>query len=154
LENQDFIDDKKDAGEIGAGHTVTALYEVILAKAELQDSKQDLKYQETKIKKSARQTAEVLTVKIRYKQPDEDISNEISAILQGDPKPLDMASENFRFSAAVAQFAQILRDSEYQGNADLASVLALAEAAKGKDIYGYRAEFINLVNRYMLIEKK
>ncbi|MBC8191446.1 MAG: von Willebrand factor type A domain-containing protein [Candidatus Marinimicrobia bacterium] len=154
LANEDYEDDKKDAGEVGAGHTVTALYEIVPLRPNDKTQVQELKYQETKIKNSAFKSSDVLTVRIRYKDPDGDQSQEISKVLTGKPIQLAKASNNFRFSAAVAQFAQILRDSEFKGEADLKTVKKLAKGAKGDDEYGYRAEFINLVERCMLIEKR
>ena len=154
LANEDYEDDKKDAGEVGAGHTVTALYEIVPLRPNDKSQVQELKYQETKIKNSAFKSSDVLTVRIRYKDPDGDQSQEISKVLTGKPVQLVKASNNFRFSAAVAQFAQILRDSEFKGEADLKTVKKLAKGAKGDDEYGYRAEFINLVERCMLIEKR
>ena len=154
LANEDYEDDKKDAGEVGAGHTVTALYEIVPLRPNDKSQVQELKYQETKIKNSAFKSSDVLTVRIRYKDPDGDQSQEISKVLTGKSVQLAKASNNFRFSAAVAQFAQILRDSEFKGEADLKTVKKLAKGAKGDDEYGYRAEFINLVERCMLIEKR
>ena len=146
LEDKDFTDDKKDAGEIGAGHSVTALYEIIPADDEFVDG-YELKYQESRIKENAYYSNEVLTVRIRYKDPDGDESREFSNVLSGDPVQLSMSSDNLRFSAAVAEFAMILRNSEFKGNADFESVMELAESSKGKDKFGYRAEFLNLVER-------
>ena len=147
LEDKDFTDDKKDAGEIGAGHTVTALYEVVPAGRNDPEKSYNLKYQETKVKKDAMNSDEVLTVKIRYKEPDGNKSKELSETLKGDPVELNKSSNNFRFSAAAAEFSMILRDSEFKGDADLKSVMDLAKHAKGDDQYGYRAEFLTLVER-------
>jgi Ca-activated chloride channel family protein len=147
LRNQDFRDDKKDAGEMGAGHTVTAIYEIVPNNDDNTLAKDELKYQTTKIKDSAINSKDVMTLRIRYKQPDGDESTEFSKVLAGDPEDLDDTSNNFRFSAAVAQFAMILRKSETIGKSSPADVLKLATAATGKDAYGYRAEFINLVRR-------
>jgi Ca-activated chloride channel homolog len=151
LDDKDFEDDTKDAGEIGAGHTVTALYEVVLAdEKDLQD-KNELKYQEMKVKEVAFNTNEILTVRIKYKDPEEEKSREISKVLTGDPIRLDNSSDNFRFSAAVAQFAMILRDSEFKESANIESVLDLAESATGKDVYDYRDEFLDLVERVEIL---
>jgi Ca-activated chloride channel family protein len=152
LKKEDFDDDKKDAGEIGAGHTVTALYEIdpVGAKEDI-PGKYELKYQETKIKNEAGRTDEILTVKIRYKDPDGDTSKLISTVLKGDPLGLERASENFRFSAAVAMFAMILRDSEHMGDSSLEGVRELAKSALGDDPFTYRAEFIQIVERTKLI---
>jgi Ca-activated chloride channel family protein len=147
LEDKDFEDDTKDAGEIGAGHTVTALYEVIQTQDKDLEDKYELKYQETRIKQDARKSEEVLTVRIRYKDPDGEKSHEFSAVLMGDPIELKKSSNNFRFSSAVAEFAMILRESKFKGNAEINSVRELAESSKGDDVFGYRAEFLNLVER-------
>ncbi len=151
LEDKDFEDDTKDAGEIGAGHTVTALYEVIESKGQDSEDKYELKYQETNVKPDAQKSDEVLTVKIRYKEPDGEKSREISEVLVGSPINLEKSSNNFRFSAAVAEFAMILRDSEFKGNSNIESVLKLAEGSKGKDVFGYRTEFLNLVERAKIL---
>ena len=154
LADQDFEDDQKDAGEVGADHTVTALYEIVPTRPDDQTQLRDLKYQETTTKTSALRSSDVLTVSIRYKDPDGDTSKEFSRVLSGKPVKLGRASNNVKFSSAVAQFAQILRDSEFKGEAGLKRVKKLAKSSRGSDQYGYRAEFINLVERTMLIEKK
>ncbi len=151
LEDQDFEDDTKDAGEIGAGHTVTALYEIVPADGTEMQEDYELRYQQTRIKDEAYESDEVLTVKIRYKEPDEDESLEFSEVLKGDPIELEKSSDNFRFSAAVAEFAMILRDSEFKGNADIQSVMTLAKSSKGEDTFGYRAEFLQLVQRVEIL---
>lgn len=155
LNDEDFKDDKKDAGEMGSGHTVTALYEIIPAGKGNKQAVDDLKYQQS------RPTAhsgshEVLTVKLRYKQPGGNASKEISRVLNdpessGEPEQL---SEYFRFSAAVAEFGMLLRDSEHKGGASYAHVLQMAESARGKDPEGYRAEFINLVKTAQLLDSR
>ena len=153
LEDKDFTDDKKDAGEIGAGHTVTALYEVVPAGKNNADEQYDLKYQETKIKKNAQSSDEILTVRIRYKDPDGKKSREFSEVLKGNPLKLSKSSNNFRFSAAVAEFSMILRESEFKGNSDLKSVKDLAKNSKGDDQFGYRAEFLTLVDRVKVLKE-
>jgi len=153
LKDKDFEDDTKDAGEIGSGHTVTALYEVVPAQDSSSD-KYELKYQETRIKKDADKTDEVLTVRIRYKEPEGKKSKVISAVLKGEPIDVSKSSNNFRFSAAVAEFAMLLRDSEYKGDASLASVDHLAKSALGEDAFGYRKEFLNLVERVSVLTEK
>ncbi len=147
LEDKEFTDDKKDAGEIGAGHSVTALYEIVPADNYESADSYELKYQESRIKESAYNSNEVLTVRIRYKDPDGDASKEFSQVLSSDPVELSLSSDNFRFSAAVAEFAMILRNSEFKGSADIESVIELANSSKGKDRFGYRSEFLNLVER-------
>jgi Ca-activated chloride channel family protein len=153
LEDKDFKDDSKDAGEIGAGHTVTALYEVVPVGKENADAQYDLKYQETKIKQDAQTSDEVLTVRIRYKDPDGKKSREFSEVLKGNPVKLSKSSNNFRFSAAVAEFSMILRDSEFKGKSNLDSVKDLAKKARGDDQFGYRAEFLTLVDRVKILKE-
>lgn len=151
LEDKDFEDDTKDAGEIGAGHTVTALYEVALTNQKDLLEKNELKYQEMKIKDVAFNSNEILTVRIKYKDPDAEKSIEISKVLDNDPIQLEKSSDNFRFSSAVAQFAMILRDSEFKGSANIESVLDMAEDATAEDVYGYRDEFLDLVERAKIL---
>jgi len=148
LPDEDFEDDTKDAGEIGAGHTVTALYEIVPAGDRgVSPGTYKTKYVETVIKKAAAETDEVLTVRIRYKEPDGGVSKELSAILRGKPKKLSETSDSFRFSAAVAEFAMLLRDSQYKGDATLDGIKKLAKASCGEDPFGYRAEFMSLLER-------
>lgn len=152
LENKDFEDDTKDAGEIGSGHTVTALYEIIPAEAEDAPTTTELKYQTTTIKDEAKQSDEVLTVRIRYKDPDKEKSKAFSHVLTGAPLEPEETSDNFRFSAAVAEFGMILRGSEFKGEASLAAVTRLAKNALGEDPFGYRHEFLKLVERTELLD--
>lgn len=142
LRKEDFNDDTKDAGDIGAGHTVTALYEIIPAGSDEEiPGSDELEYQKTEIVDSEN----MMTVKLRYKKPDGDKSKLITQrIKQEDIKRTDM-SDNFKFAAAVAQFGLLLRKSQYAGNAAYSSVLELARDAKGEDPFGYRTEFIRLV---------
>jgi len=155
LEDKDFTDDKKDAGEIGAGHTVTVLYEVIPADPKTTSETFDLKYQETQIKKDALKSDEILTVRIRYKDPDGEKSKEMSEVLKGKLLALKKTSDNFRFSVAVAEFGMILRESEFKGDSNLKEALLMAQSSKGKDPFGYRAEFLSLIERVeMLMEKE
>jgi len=146
LKKEDFADDKKDAGELGAGHTVTALYEIIPygSKEEIPGT-DTLKYQEIKISPKAFRSGELLTVKLRYKDPDGDKSKLIVYPLINRSIQFAKASNNFKFAAAVAQFGMLLRDSKFKGSASLDAVLEIAKEAKGLDSHGYRAEFINLV---------
>ncbi|MBN1998992.1 von Willebrand factor type A domain-containing protein [candidate division KSB1 bacterium] len=151
LADKDFEDDTKDAGEVGAGHTVTALYELVPADPSAPDQKYDLKYQQTTVKKDAEKTDEVLTVRIRYKAPDGKKSTSMSEILTGEPLEIKRTSDNFRFSAVVAEFAHILRDSEYKGSASLQHVKEMAKGAMGDDPFGYRREFLDLVERVQIL---
>ena len=142
LNDEDFNDDKKDAGEIGAGHTVTALYEIIPAGGGGDVPSVDpLKYQKSKTV-SGDTGNELLTVKLRYKKPDEHKSRLLELPVQNNLNT--ETSDDFRFSAAIASFGMLLRKSEFMGNTTIASVVKLAESAKGADKEGYRSEFIRL----------
>ena len=145
LNDEDFNDDTKDAGELGSGHSVTALYEVVL-KGSKEDlaSVDPLRYQENETVSSA-SSSEVLTVKFRYKAPQGKKSKLIVRHLKDKSTPLSKSSDNFRFSAAVAEFGLLLRNSKHKSKASYQQVIDLAKNSKGKDDNGYRAEFIRLV---------
>ena len=150
LRKEDFNNDKKDAGEIGAGHTVTALYEIVPAGGEIPAGNVDpLKYQPTAEEKPERYVAdsskELLTLKLRYKQPDGDTSKLLEFPVTDSGKSFARASTDFKFATAVAEFGMLLRGSEFAGNSTYGSVLELAQAAKGADAEGYRSEFLTLV---------
>ena len=147
LKDEDFNNDAKDAGEMGAGHTVTAFYEVVPAGVESNfvNKVDDLKYQK-KVKPALQPVTgskELLTVKLRYKLPDEDISKKLELPLV-DSKGNNVSSD-FRFAAAVAMFGQLLRDSDFKGDATYAQVIAMAKTALDNDERGYRREFLRLV---------
>lgn len=144
LNDEDFKDDNKDAGELGSGHTVTALYEIIPVgvKSKYLKNIDNLKYtKQTNIK----YTDEMLTVKFRYKKPDGDVSKLIVKTVKDNNSSIESASKDLKFSAAVALFGMQLRNSEFIDNKNKNEVIALAEAGKGNDKDGYRAEFIRLV---------
>jgi len=148
LRQEDFNDDSKDAGEIGAGHTVTALYEIVPAGRGLQIPGVDpLKYQTPMGTTGVAQSGELLTLKLRYKQPDGETSRLLEFPVRDGNKAYSQASQDFKFAAAVASFGMILRESPYQGNGTLAGVLELAEEGKGSDPHGYRGEFLELVKQ-------
>ena len=154
LDKEDFADDTKDAGELGAGHSVTALYEVIpYGSDEEIPAADDLKYQETKISPEAFKSPEAMTLRLRYKQPDGKKSRLIESALKNRVIPLDKTSNMFKFAAAAAEFGMVLRDSEHKGDADFKKILKLAESGKGPDRHGYRAEFIKLVELAELLRK-
>ena len=112
--NEDFNNDKKDAGELGSGHTVTALYEIIPQGVESEFYKvDDLKYQKQSIVRGAESSGELMTIKFRYKKPQGDVSLLIVHPLRDNQTPLAKTSEDFRWSAAVAAFGMLLRNSEY-----------------------------------------
>lgn len=147
LKDEDFNNDAKDAGEMGAGHTITAFYEVVPAGVESNfvNKVDDLKYQK-KVKPAlqpATGSKELLTVKLRYKAPDEDVSKKLELPLV-DSKGNNVSSD-FRFAAAVAMFGQLLRDSDFKGDATYAQVIAMAKTALDNDERGYRREFLRLV---------
>ena len=146
LASEDFNDDNKDAGELGSGHTVTALYEVIPVgvKDDFTKSVDQLKYQSND-KKIVSNTEEIMTIKLRYKKPDEDLSKLITHPIMDNHTAIENTSNNFRFSAAVAEFGLMLRSSEYKQQSSYSQVVSLAKGAKGADDNGYRAEFIKLV---------
>jgi Ca-activated chloride channel family protein len=147
LEAHEFNDDKKDAGEIGAGHTVTALYELI-PHGEASDSEtpsiDPLKYQKTK--PTGDGSDELMTVKLRYKEPDATKSKLIVAVVKNNPTRFGEATRDFQFATAVAAFGMLLRNSEHRGDATFASVLEIAQAARGEDRHGYRGEFLSIVS--------
>ncbi len=152
LKSEDFNDDKKDAGELGAGHTVTALYEIIPVgvESEFLKSVDQLKYQKNKPVKESK-SGDLLTVKFRYKRPSENFSNLITQVLNDKQINLENSSDDFRWSAAVAEFGMLLRDSEFKANANYQQVVQLASGAIGEDKEGYRREFIDMVKSFDLM---
>jgi Ca-activated chloride channel family protein len=149
LRNEDFKDDVKDAGEIGAGHHVTALYELVPAgvASKLPNAEVDaLRFQQNQFVQKAAMP-ESLYVKLRYKRPDEDVSRPVEQGVVDQGLDYANASEDFKFAAAVAGFGMLLRDSPERGNLTYPGLLELAQASKGADRSGYRAEFIELVRK-------
>jgi Ca-activated chloride channel family protein len=148
LEDQDFNDDTKDAGEIGAGHTVTALFEVVPSGVPMDIPGVDpLRYQ-TPIETTSRaRSGEILTVKVRYKEPDGDTSLLIETPVRDSEDGFESASADYRFASAVAAFGMILRDSPHRGTATLDDVIGIADSSRGPDVNGYRGEFVDLVRR-------
>lgn len=145
LEDEDFIDDTKDAGELGSGHTVTALYEVIPVGVTSEYLKEvdDLKY--TNSQDTQNFSDELFTVKFRYKKPDGDKSIEMVHVQKDEVKE---ASEDLKFASAVALFGMQLRQSKYHNKSTLEDVLLLASEGRGDDENGYRSEFKRLVLSY------
>ncbi|HMI04625.1 MAG TPA: von Willebrand factor type A domain-containing protein [Pedobacter sp.] len=156
LKARDFNDDLKDAGEMGAGHTVTALYEVIPVgvKSSFAGRVDDLKYQSGKKPVVRNNSGELLTVKMRYKKPDRNVSKLIVHPVADHMQPFGQTSENFRFSAAVAEFGMLLRQSDFKQNASFDHVISSAQNAIGKDNEGYRAEFVKLAKSAKLLAKE
>jgi secreted protein with Ig-like and vWFA domain len=169
LAAKDFDDDTKDAGEIGAGHSVTALYEVVLVGHEKAPvaapaaGEVPLKYQAAPAKPiepqatvtetddrqltEAAKSGELLTLKLRFKAPDGEKSELVEFPLKQAPKKFGAASENLRFASAVAAFGMILRGSQHRGGATCSAVEEIAAASLGKDPSGYRTEFVELVKK-------
>jgi len=148
LRAEDFNNDQKDAGEIGAGHTVTALYEVVPVGRDVPAVAVDpLKYQPAAEPAAANPSDELLTVKVRYKAPDEDVSRLLSVPLMDRETRTDQVTADWQFAAAVAAFGLLLRDSPYKGEATWDAVLELAEAGVGTDRAGHRAEFVKLARQ-------
>jgi Ca-activated chloride channel family protein len=145
LRNEDFNDDRKDAGEIGAGHSVTALYEIIPPGGNVDVPSVDpLRYQQQPAPSRAIDASELATVKVRYKAPDGDTSQLLTRVLGNKPREM---SPNIGFASAIAEFGMLLRGSEHRANASFASVGERARTFRGNDAAGYRAEFIRLVDR-------
>ncbi|MFK7774162.1 MAG: von Willebrand factor type A domain-containing protein [Saprospiraceae bacterium] len=149
LKNEDFNNDKKDAGDLGAGHTVTAIYEIIPTSSETTSAgKVDpLKYQDRSVKRWAKIDADWMTIKLRYKKPNEDVSKLLEVTTKDNGLSLQATSNNFRFSAAVASFAMMLRDSKFKGNATYDNISEMTQGALGKDEHGYRKEFLDLIQK-------
>lgn len=163
MANQDFRNDAKDAGEIGAGHSVTAMYEVVLVgadkkstepKAEPQPAEKRLRYKRYEPGKSVAtdegKSDELLTVRLRYKQPEakeEDAAKELEFPLKDKGGSFNSASKEFQFASSVVAFGLALRQSEYRGSANFSAVAEIASATLGEDVGGHRAEFVDLVKR-------
>ena len=141
----DFRDDKKDAGEIGAGHTVTALYEIVPSSSgiEARSGTQPLKYQ----KDGSTTSTEMFTVYLRHKQPEAERATEMSMPVTDKGNAWREASENYRWAVAIAMFGMQLRDSEHKGACDWALIEKTAREALSSDPGGYRAEFIQLLGK-------
>jgi Ca-activated chloride channel family protein len=148
LKSEDFDDDNKDAGEIGAGHAVTALYEIVpsgaAAPADLA-AVDSLKYQKPPEQSAAADSNELFTLKLRYKFPGQDNSQLLEHVAIDSGLTFEQADGEFQFAAAVAGFGMLLRDSEHRGDWTYDAVQEVAESAVGKDTYGFRKEFVELV---------
>jgi Ca-activated chloride channel homolog len=155
LRKEDFNNDKIDAGEIGAGHSVTALYEIVPVGAEVNPAASvmpvdPLKYQPTTpvVASLGRfASSETLTVKLRYKEPAGDVSKLIERSFVDNGTQFSNAAPDLKFAAAVAEFGMLLRDSQYKGNGSFRAVAEWAQEGKGTDVNGYRAGFIELVRK-------
>jgi Ca-activated chloride channel family protein len=152
LAAEDFEDDTKDAGELGAGHSVTALYEVIPVGVESPVKVRgldSLRYQTNNTRPEAGESQELLFVKLRYKEPTEGVSKLLDLPVMDHTGP---ASEDFRFASAVAGWGMLLRDSEYCAGFAIADVIRLAKNAVGTDEEGYRSEFVRLLETARSLE--
>ena len=149
LNKEDFNDDSKDAGELGSGHAVTALYEIIPAgvTSPFLKSVDPLKYQRNYARKVAPVNEEILTVKFRYKTTANNNSVLLVQPVTDHRIDINKTSDNFRFAAAVAGFAMLLRNSEYRGTLKWYQVINIANGSLGKDADGYRKEFVSLVKK-------
>jgi Ca-activated chloride channel homolog len=157
LRKEDFNNDKVDAGEIGAGHSVTALYEVVPAGSGVDPAASAppvdrLKYSSHEPPPAAA-SSEMMTVKLRYKKPEGDESELIERTVTDSEATFAKAAPDLKFAAAVAEFGMWLRDSEHKGNGSLGAVLEWAEEGKGADPNGYRQGFIELVRKAQSLEK-
>jgi Ca-activated chloride channel family protein len=146
LQAHEFNDDRKDAGDMGAGHTVTALYEIIPSGQPIPGARVDpLKYQQAAAPAKAAASGEWLTVKLRYKDPEAETSKLLEQSLTAIPAEIANMPEDFRFASAVAAFGMLLRHSEYRGQASYRLVRSLADDAVGADHQGHRVEFLKMV---------
>lgn len=149
LNEEDFDDDQKDAGDIGAGHSVTALYEIVSSKNKRNRNR--LTYQKSKLTKKAIESNDLITLQLRYKNPNKNKSNLVDKVVKNSPIDLVDTSEIFRFSASVAEFGMLLRKSKYMGSTTWESSSKLAKEAKGEDVEGYRGEMIRLIDSCKLL---
>jgi Ca-activated chloride channel family protein len=155
LRNEDFNDDKKDAGEIGSGHYVTALYELTSTQNKSGTPLVDpLKYQEDRKNSKESNSDEILTIKFRYKEPNGSKSSLLTFPIQYNILDIGQTSTDFRFASAVASFGMLLRDSEHKGNANWNDTYELAKKSIGQDKEGYRSEFLQLVDKAKSLSKQ
>jgi Ca-activated chloride channel family protein len=145
MRDRDFNDDRKDAGEIGAGHTVTALYELVPAGQSALGGVDALKYQRVPQLAEAAERNELGTLALRYKPPEGEKSTRIKHVIGDAGLPYGRASRDFKFAASVASCGMLLRSSQFAGNATWDAVIELAAEGVGEDPQGYRAEFLALV---------
>jgi len=153
LSDADFANDAKDAGDMGAGHTVTALYEIIPATAENDPDLPEatrLRYQKMRAEAPSAKSRELLTLKLRYKEPDASRSSMITRVVMDDSQT---PAPDFRFASAVAEFGMILRDSKYRKNASYRDVIETARQTLGEDPDGLRSEFVELVRKASALQR-
>ena len=154
LNNEDFRNDKKDAGDVGTGHTVTILYECVPA-----GGVNDVNLLVDSFKYQIRQTLEVhnkelATIKMRYKAPEDKVSKELTHVIGSDITNFDSATENTQFAASVALYGMLLKRSAYHGTGAYSHVIAMAAASRGDDEKGYRGAFIKMVKKTVKIEQR
>jgi len=145
LQAEDFKNDAIDAGELGSGHTVTALYEIIPAGVDSDYLPSDLKYTKVKETKTSTYAEELATIKFRYKKPDGDKSIEMVDVIADKAVALENSSADFKFGSAVAWFGLKLRESKLIANHSTAAIKKLAQSGLANDVDGYRAEFVRLI---------
>jgi len=147
LRKEDFHDDSKDAGELGAGHSVTALYELVPPGGDSGLAPVDpLKYQSTAVSPSATSSPELLTLKLRYKAPDSDTSQLMTTTVADESGPFATATDNLRFAASVAELGMLLRSSPYKGSSSFSQVREIAQQSLGRDAEGYRHDFLSMIS--------
>lgn len=158
LNKEDFNNDKKDAGDLGSGHTVTALYEVIPAGVTntFKESVDSLKYwlPNPQLLTVTRASNEIMTIKLRYKKPDGNVSRLLEHPVKNRKLLLANTSDNFRFAASVAEFGMLLRNSEFKQSSSFDNAWLLAEQALGKDEEGYRSEYLKLLKSASLLMRQ
>lgn len=147
LNDEDFTDDAKDAGDMGAGHSVTAFYEVVPVGGATSSggSIDPLRYEDNRAVRSAARSNELLQLKLRYKERDGSTSRELRALVHDRPVPL---AGEFAFASSVAELALVLRDSKHKGSASIEGAIARAEQHMGEDTEGYRRDFVSLARSY------
>jgi len=154
LKNEDFENDAKDAGELGAGHSVTAIYEIVLKDKAVETATEvKYKYQTTQSSPDAYANNELGIINLRYKEPDSDKSKLVEHKILNNQVSFDHTSNDFKFAAAVVEYGLILRASTYKNNASLNQVIKLAKLSKGEDQQGYREAFIKMVETTKAIYK-
>jgi Ca-activated chloride channel family protein len=152
LATEDFNNDKKDAGELGAGHCVTAIYEII-TNASATSSIDSLKYQQTSLTNLANGD-EMMNLKVRYKKLNDTNSIKFEMPVKYNAQPFELASNEMKFAVSVALFGMKLRTSESVNKVTYNEIIKIGKAAKGNDDNGYRSEFIKLVETAQLLAKK
>ncbi|HEY9177776.1 MAG TPA: von Willebrand factor type A domain-containing protein [Flavipsychrobacter sp.] len=149
LNEEDFKDDKKDAGDMGSGHSVTIIYEIIPTgiKSDKVRKVTPLKYQKNIAGVPVRENPELATIKFRYKKPNGNTSMEMAHVIGTTSKNIELANDNVKFASSVAMFGMLLKKSEYKGNSSYDKALALAKSAREDDAEGYRTEYIQLLKK-------